>query len=253
MPPVIDPKKLESLIEKCLDDFYQRRFDNLKKLKLAKVLLRKNPYLFKALGMEKASEIVEKLLEAFISSSDETIFGDAYFEKIARDLPGIQVSDAKGVDLIIHDKRVVHAYAVKSGPNPYNASQKERQNTEFKELKSRLMKLQKQFDPVLAYAYGRKVRPSGGKYIYRETAGEEFWKELTGDEGFYLKLIRLMKDVPLKRKDEYKSIWDRAVNRFTREFAVNFCLPDGGIDWEKLTRFVSGKTPPEFQRATISD
>jgi len=240
--------KLEALIEKCLDDFYQRRFSNLEKLQLRKILRRKNPYLFKALGTEDASEIVRRLLEAFISSSDETIFGEAYFEQVSRNLPRIQVSDAKGVDLILQEEKVIHAYALKSGPNPYNASQKERQNTEFLELKSRLMKLQKQFDPVLAYAYGRKSRASGGKWIYRETSGEEFWKELTGDSDFYLKLIRLMKDIPLRRKDEYKSKWDAAINRFTREFTEDFCFLDGHIDWEKLTKFVSGESPPKLQR-----
>ncbi len=245
---ILDPNKLEKLISECLDDFYQRRFNNLKKLRLRKILGRKNPYLFRALGIEQASEIVTRLLEAFISSSDETIFGDSYFEKIARNLPNIQVSDAKGVDLMVEDKKTIHAYALKSGPNPFSASQKERQNTEFLELKSRLMKLQKQFDPVLAYAYGRKTKLSSGKRIYREVGGEEFWTEITGDTDFYLKLIRLMKDIPLRRKEEYKSIWDAAINRFTNEFIQDFCFKDGRIDWEKLTQFVSGKTTPKLPR-----
>jgi len=241
-------EKLEPLIEKCLDDFYQRRFNRLKQLRLRTVLKRKNPYLFKALATEQASEIVTSILEAYVSSSDETIFGDAYFEKIARNLSDIKVSDAKGVDLIKEEEKVIHAYALKSGPNPYNSSQKERQNTEFLELKSRLMKLQKQFDPVLAYAYGRKSGPSSAKWIYRETSGQQFWKELTSDDDFYLKLIRLMRDVPLRRKDEYKAIWDRAINRFTKEFTEDFCLSDGRIDWEKLTQFVSGINPPRLPR-----
>jgi len=235
----LNSNQLESLIKKCLNDFYQRRFDTLKKLNLRKVLRRKNPYLFKALGTEQASEIVKKVLEAYISSSDETIFGDAYFEQIALKLPRIVVSDAKGVDLTLEEKEVYHAYALKSGPNPFNSSQKERQNTEFLELKSRLMKLHKQFDPVLAYAYGRKNKASSGKYVYRQSSGQKFWSELTGDDKFYLKLITLMKDEPLKRIDEYKSDWDATINKFTKEFMEDFCFPDGHIDWEKLTKFVS--------------
>lgn len=237
----LDSDKLEALIKKCLNDFYERRFETLKKLRLRQVLKRKNPYLFKALGTEQASEIVKKVLEAYISSSDESIFGDAYFEQIARNLPNISVSDAKGVDIILEENKVVHAYAVKSGPNPFNSSQKERQNTEFLELKSRLMKLQKQFDPVLAYAYGRKNKASSGKFVYRQCSGQEFWKEITGDDEFYLKLIRLMKDEPHKRIDQYKSDWDATINRFTKEFAEDFCLADGHIDWEKLTQFVSAR------------
>lgn len=136
------PDKLEALIKKCLNDFYEKRFETLQKLKLRQVLKRKNPYLFKALGTELASEIVKKVLEAYISSSDETIFGNIYFEQIALNLPNITVSDAKGVDLILSMDKVIRAYALKSGPYPFNSSAKDKQNTEFLELKSRLMKMQ---------------------------------------------------------------------------------------------------------------
>lgn len=244
----INPKRLGSLIERCLDDFYKRRLKNLEKLQLRTVLKRKNPYLFKALATEKASELVQRMMEAYVSSSDEGIFGDAFFEQIARNLPTLTSSHATGMDLTVEDKKSIRVYALKSGPNPFNASQKERQNTEFLELKSRLMKLHKQFDPVLAYAYGTKTKPSSGKRIYRESAGQAFWEEITGDPDFYLKLIRLMKDIPMKRKEEHKSAWDAALNRFTKEFIEDFCFQDGHIDWEKLTQFSSGKEPPALTK-----
>jgi len=242
------PDKLEALIKKCLNDFYEKRFETLQKLKLRQVLKRKNPYLFKALGTELASEIVKKVLEAYISSSDETIFGNIYFEQIALNLPNITVSDAKGVDLILSMDKVIRAYALKSGPYPFNSSAKDKQNTEFLELKSRLMKMQKQFDPVLAYAYGRRNKFSSGKRIYRESSGQEFWKELTGDDDFYLKLIRLMKDEPQKRIEKYKSDWEAMINRFAKEFSEDFCFENGHIDWEKLTRFVSASEPLKLQK-----
>jgi len=248
----LEADKLEALIRSCLNDFYERRIDKLKKLKLRQVLKRKNPYLFKALGTEQAAEIVKKILEAYISSSDETIFGDAYFDQIARNLPSIQVSDGKGIDLIVHEEKVIHAYALKSGPNPFNSSAKAKQNTEFTELKARLMKLQKQFDPVLAYAYGRKNKPSSGKYIYRESSGQAFWKEITGDENFYLKLITLMKDEPLKRIDQYQKDWDATINKFAKEFMEDFCVSDGHVDWEKLTQFVSASEPLKLKKRKYS-
>jgi len=247
----LDSEKLELLIKRCLNDFHERRIEKLKKLRLRQVLRRKNPYLFKALGTEQAAEIVKKILEAYVSSSDETIFGDAYFEQIARNLPDIQVSDSKGCDLILNEEKVIHAYALKSGPNPFNSSAKAKQNTEFMELRSRLMKLQKQFDPVLAYAYGRKNKPSKGAFIYRESSGQEFWKEITGDENFYLKLITLMKDEPLKRIDQYQHDWDATINKFTKEFMEDFCLSDGHIDWEKLTKFVSASEPLKLKRRKV--
>lgn len=230
--------ELESLMSKCLRDFYERRIQKVKELKLRSSLHRKNPYLFRALGTRKASEIVERLLTDYISASDETIFGDAFFEPIARIASGGKVSDAAGVDIVIESEERYTAVALKSGPNPYNSSQKRRQNDEFLAVRSRLYKIHKRFDPVLGHAYGRVNKPNAN-FIYRDSSGQAFWREITGDPDFYLKLIRLMKDKPAKHRKEYAPEWDATINRFTAEFIKDFCFPDGKIDWEKLVRFVS--------------
>ena len=231
--------ELQTLISKSLQDFYERRVRKLEELRLKDFLRRKNPYLFKALGTQKASEIVEKILTAYIGASDETMFGEAFFEPIARIASGAKVSDAEGVDFIIESEGRILAVALKSGPNIYNASQKKRQSQEFLALRSRLYKIHKQFDPLLGHAYGRvKVEPTKD-LIYRRRSGQALWTEITGDPDFYLKLVRLMKEEPIKHKELYAPAWDAAINRFTAEFVKDFCFPDGRIDWEKLVKFVS--------------
>lgn len=244
----MDTNKLEAIISKCLKDFYERRLQKVRDLKLSTFLRRKNPYLFRALGIQKASEIVERVLADYISASDETIFGDAFFEPIARIVAKGKASDAEGLDFVIEsDKRII-AVALKSGPNIYNASQKKRQSQEFNAVRSRLYKLNKQFDPILGYAYGRlKTEPTKDR-SYRDRSGQAFWTEITGDSDFYIKLIRLMKDEPIKHKKEYMPTWDAAVNRFTAEFIKDFCFPDGSIDWGKLVRFVSEEKKPKTRR-----
>ena len=235
----MDINELESLISKCLRDFYERRLQKIRELKLRVFLRRKNPYLFRALGIQKASEIVERVLADYISASDETIFGDAFFEPIARIVSGGKASDAEGVDFVIDSEERITAIALKSGPNIYNASQKKRQSQEFLSVRSRLYKLHKQFNPILGHAYGRlKTEPTKDR-IYRDRSGQAFWAEITGDNDFYLKLVNLMKDAPTKHKRVYTSAWDAAINRFTAEFIKDFCLSDGSIDWEKLIQFVS--------------
>lgn len=234
--------EIESLISKCLRDFYERRLQKVRELKLQAFVRRKNPYLFRALGIQKASEIVERLLTDYISASDETIFGDVFFEPIARIASGGKASDAEGVDFVIESEDRITAVALKSGPYPYNASQKKRQSQEFLAVRNRLYKLHKQFDPILGHAYGRvksnKSKPSKD-LIYRDSSGQAFWQEITGDPDFYLKLISLMKDEPAKHRKEYAPAWDAAINRFTAEFIRDFCFADGRIDWEKLVRLVS--------------
>jgi hypothetical protein len=93
---------------------------------------------------------------------------------------------------------------------------------------------------MLGHAYGQVAAEPTKDIVYRRRSGQDFWAEITGDQDFHLKLIRLMKDEPVKHKQKYAPAWDAAINRFTLEFVKDFCFPDGRIDWEKLVQFVSG-------------
>lgn len=235
----MDIKSLEREIARCLETFYNNRLEGLGKLRLSKVLSKKNPYLYRALGVEKASEIVEQNLAAFIISSDETIFGNCFFEPLAKLASGGKVSDAEGVDFTVEFRDRYLAVAVKSGPNWGNRDQHKRQSTNFDALRNRLYKIQKQFDPMVGQAYGHQSSEPTENSRFRRRSGQAFWEEITGDPDFYLKLIELMKDVPAKNRPKYRALWDQAVNRFTAEFIRDFCDPKGAIDWVKLVAFTS--------------
>ncbi len=238
--------ELENLIHQSLDNFYKRRLEKLTGLELKDTLRKKNPYLFRAIGIQKASEIVEALLQAYMSSSDETIFGDAFFEPVVKSF-GVY-SSGEGVDVIIETPTVYKAIAVKSGPNIFNSSQAKRMNDEFSAMRSRMHKVQKQFDALLGHCYGRKQSPATSKRIYRISAGQAFWQELTGDSDFYLKLLHFMRDYPVQHRVLFEQEWAKAVNRFEREFLIDFSTPDGSKDWDKLLRFNSGSDQPRAPR-----
>lgn len=242
--------ELEDLIRKSLDSFYSRRINKLSGLKLNDTLKKKNPYLFRAIGVAKGSEIVERLLGDYMSSSDEGIFGDAFFEPIAKLCSGGHVAPSGGVDIAIETDKVYKAIAVKSGPNIFNSSQTKRMNDEFMSLRSRMHKIHKQFDALLGHGYGRKSAEASPKRVYRVRAGQAFWQELTGNADFYLKLITLMRDHPIRHRIEFESEWAKAVNRFELAFLHEFATPDGGIDWEKLVRFNSGIEKPRRKKAS---
>ena len=241
---------LEYLIRERLEVFYQRRLQKLSGLKLKDTLRKKNPYLFRAIGVQNAADIVEGLLQAYMSSSDETIFGDAFFEPIAKAVSGGTVSPHEAIDLAIETETVYKPIAVKSSPNIFNSSQAKRMDDEFRKLRSRLQKIQKQFDPLLGHCYGR-VNTNPKAYIYRRRSGQVFWEELTGDPDFYLKLIRLMLDYPIAHRILYREEYDKAVNRFTKDFLEEFANADGGIDWEKLVRFNSSKEAPSRKKSKM--
>ncbi len=242
---MINLDELEAKISELLDDFYRRRMTKINELKLNDTIKRKNPYLFRAIGVEKASEIVEQLLAAYMSSSDEGIFGDAFFEPLAKFASGGVVSPSEGVDIAIETETKYMAIAVKSGTSVFNADSWKKQVQNFNSLEARLKKLQKYFDPVVGYSYGRK-QPKNETKI-RHLAGQAFWTEITGDPDFYLRIIQLMKDKPKEHLLAYQAAWNAAVNRFTKQFIDDFCNEDGTINWDKLTQFNSSLEKPKLR------
>jgi hypothetical protein len=69
-------KDISQYVEENIGTFHQKRIDSLDRLKLKTVLQKKNPYLFKAKYFLTAEQIIKGFTYAFISSNEETIFGD---------------------------------------------------------------------------------------------------------------------------------------------------------------------------------
>lgn len=67
----------------ALDNFYTNLIKKVDSLNIKAVMKRKNPYLFRAKAMNGAAQIIDAILAAFVSSSEETIFGNVFFEPIA--------------------------------------------------------------------------------------------------------------------------------------------------------------------------
>ena len=89
-------------VEKNIGTFHQKRIQSLDDLKLSKVLKRKNPYLFKAKFVLTAEQIIRGIVDAHISSNEETIFGD-WLEGLVlfinEKVYGGQKSGITGIDL----------------------------------------------------------------------------------------------------------------------------------------------------------
>ncbi len=249
----ISDEQLAALVGECLDMFYARRIQKLERLQLKDTLRRKNPYLFRAIGVQKAAELVEALLQAYMSSSDEGIFGDAFFEPLAKAVSGGTVAPSEGVDVAVEDDTRYLAIAVKSGPSVFNAQSKRRQNQDFQALRRRMLKLQKQFDALVGYCYGRKQSPPSDTKMFRELSGQAFWATLTDDEHFYLRILQAMHERPTRHRVAFEAAWSAAVNRFTAQFVQEFCHEDGSINWEALARFNSGIERGELMQRSMFD
>lgn len=255
---MINASALENEISRLLDVFYARRIASLQDLKLKRTLKRKNPYLYRSIGVMDAGEIVGEILRAHVSSSDETLFGNEFFEPLAK-WAGLEWSKCKkridvtvdtshgtGIDLSISsDGSLGHPafdrpIAVKSGVNVFNAASKRKQDDNFATLRKRLLKLHRHFDPVVGYCYGKKSSNGRSSFQFRELAGQEFWALLTEEQDFYLRIVELMKNKPAAHAIAFKEEFDKAKNKFSKEFLDDFSLDDGSIDWNKLVKFNSG-------------
>ncbi len=113
-------------VEKNINIFHQKRIQSLNNLKLSQVLKRKNPYLFKAKNVLTAEQIVRGIIDAHISSNEETIFGD-WLEGLAifinNKVYGGYKSGIKGIDLEFDKEGIRYIVTIKSGPNWGNSSQ----------------------------------------------------------------------------------------------------------------------------------
>ena len=113
-------------VSQHIDEFHAARIKSLERLRLKTVLKKKNPYLFRAKGIVEASDLIRNLVDAFISSNEETIFGD-WLEQLAIYINGQVYGGIKsgihGIDLEFDKDNVRYIVSIKSGPNWGNSSQ----------------------------------------------------------------------------------------------------------------------------------
>ena len=75
--------KIENLVRQSFDELYRQRIMKLTGVMLSDLLRKQNLYLLCATSDSPVSKIIEKMLEAYITPTDESIFGDVFFESIA--------------------------------------------------------------------------------------------------------------------------------------------------------------------------
>jgi hypothetical protein len=230
---------LEQFVGDCLNDFHARRLARVKKLTLKSVLKRKNPYLYRALGIERCTELVERLVDDHLSASDEAIFADAFFKPIALFISEGEPSKLSGIDFLIEERGHVKGVMLRSGPNVLNSSQKKKQQDDFEAARARLSETGRELDALLGHAYGQfQTEPKPGQ-SFRDRSGQLFWEELTGEPQFYQTLVVLIGDTAIQHREVFQRAKFFLISEFTDEFEEEFGLAGGKIDWTSLMKFVS--------------
>lgn len=236
-------KNVVSYVVDNIGTFHAKRLKSLEKLKLENILKRKNPYLFKAKNILTAQDLVKTLLDAHLSSQEETIFGD-YLEGLAVFI-NLKVynghkSAAEGIDLEFEKEKIKYIVSIKSGPNWGNSSQIKRMVDNFKKAKKilRTSNSKMHIIAVNGCCYGRNNNPDKGEY--QKLCGQNFWTFISGNDLLYIDIIKPLGYQAKEKNEEFLKHYSQILNKFTFEFGDKFCI-DGKINWEKLVQFNSSQ------------
>jgi hypothetical protein len=236
-------KDVTQYVEQNIGTFHKKRIESLNDLKLSKVLKRKNPYLFKAKYVLTAEQIIKGLVDAHISSNEETIFGD-WLEGLAIFING-KVFDGRksgitGLDLEFDKDNTRYIVTIKSGPNWGNSGQIAKMIADFKTAKKTLRTSNSKLNIVAVNGccYGKDNKSDKGDYF--KYCGQRFWDFISGNPDLYIDIIEPLGHKAKEKNDDFIKSYSQMINKFTKEFANDFCKDDGSIDWEKLVRLNSG-------------
>ena len=218
------------------------RIKKLQGLKLNEILKKKNPYLFKAKYLESASDLVRSFVEAVVSSSEETLFGD-WLEQlaifIASDIYGGRKSSSEGVDLEMDKDGVHYIISIKSGPNWSNSSSMKKQNDHFKKAKQvyRTGGNKVACEAIIGCCYGKKYSSDDTKTIL---CGQRFWQFISESDTLYTDIIEPLGANAKEKNDAYQKEYNKLLTRLTLDFISKYCTKDGDIMWEKITQLNAG-------------
>jgi hypothetical protein len=239
----IDTGSIAMYVEQHIGEFHDKRLNSLDRLKLKDVLKRKNPYLFRAKNVLTSEQIIRGLVDAHLSSNEETLFGD-WLEGLAifinQQVYGGYKSGIKGIDLEFDDEAGRRCIvAIKSGPNWGNSSQIAKMKMDFLVAKRTLRTSNSGLNIVAVNGccYGQDNRPDKGDYF--KYCGQRFWQFISNNSDLYTEIIEPLGYKAREKNDDCTQSYTQRINQFTREFANLFCKADGAIDWEKLVRFNS--------------
>lgn len=239
----ITNQEIVNYIENHIQEFHKRRLESLSKLKLNEILKRKNPYLYKAKNITTAHDLVKGILDAYLSSQEEGLFGD-FLEGLAVYICGKvyngRKSSAEGIDLEFEQGGVAYIVSIKSGPNWGNSRQVAKMKDDFNKAKRilRTSGRNHQIEAVNGCCYGReKVEDKGG---YLKLCGQSFWRFISGQDTLYTEIIEPLGHKAKERNDLFTKEYSKTVNLFTHQFIEEFCSPQGEINWLKLVEFNSG-------------
>ena len=246
--PTVSQTEITRYVEAHIPNFHKAKLDSLTDLPLLQVLSRKNPYLLKAKALATPRDLVKAILDAHLSSQEETILG-GFLEGLAifickRAYRAHGKSTTTGLDLEFDKEGKRCLVAIKSGPNWGNSGQIEKMRADFKTA-AKVYRQNKDHLPVQCIngcCYGKQARKSEDKGDYLKLCGQRFWQFISGDAELYIKIVEPIGHKATERNAEFLAQYELVLDKFTEIFRKNLCDAANNILWDKLTK-ISSEAP----------
>ena len=246
-------EKLNTFIASdVIKPFYEIRLTRLADANLSYISKRKNPYLFKAKNIETAGDLAKSLLDAFLSSQEETIFG-ALMENlvihVCRQMFNGQKAEEgryKSVDLIFDRDGKTYIVGIKSGPNWGNSDQVNAMKRNLR-IAKKILRVELNKNSIVSVngcMYGRDNKPhkvnKNPELSYHKICGQAFWELISGDDQLYKKIIQPLDKEAKKRDEVFKGLYIKKINEMKKDVVELFYTKDN-LDWDKIIDYVSMK------------
>lgn len=226
--------------------FHDKKTAKIKGLRLDDIIRRKNPYLFRAKGCNNPHDFIKSVIEATVSSGEETTLGN-FLENIAifvcEKAHGGRKSGIVGLDLEFEQGDKKYLVSIKSGPHWGNSGQ-------IKNLVNNFNAAKRSFATsggavgmniicIEGCCYGIDNSPDKG--THHKLCGQRFWEFISGgNEALYRDIMLPLGHLAKKRNSEIDMLCNEKLNTFTTDFNDKFC-DEGTVNWDRLISFNSGK------------
>ena len=207
-------------------------------------IIEKNPFLFRARAPADASQLADRLVDAFLSSSEETRFGnilEGVAVVICRAAKHGRKSSTSGMDIEYDDELGERTIMqIKSGRNWGNKSQRTKLVADFRTA-TRVLRQGGSIHVrcVEGICYGPSGSTDLGTHI--RLIGDAFWHDISGWDGTGRAVFALIEDHAGNGLTDVLEITRARLVAYLRRSGA--ATLSGQINWDKLYDIIMSPTP----------
>jgi len=243
-------RDISSSLSDRIGQLYKQEVEHIKQVRLSDILRQADGYFLAFKRVALLDQFVREGIDRAILPTEQKLFHrllvDLSLFVCERTHRGWK-SSFTGIGLEFRAGKTHYLVSVKSRPNWGNSQQITAMKREFNKAK-RILRTNapgRKIVAICACCYGRDNKPDKGEYL--NLCGQRFWEFISGNENLYTEIIEPLGHRARERNEQFAEAYAQIINKFTIEFAKDFCEEDGKINWEKLVKFNSSKEPSDVR------